>query len=170
MKIILFDKSFPVKNIFLTLKRSMQKIKQFHMVNGVPFVEIMDGLIGDQLHYRRLAVKLDVLLPNAQVFKTSHFTLTEQPEQQDSSLEMLQEWSAQIRFLKEPINHFHPENHVFLPKKELWFTNFLWTDENLKNSLHNCYLVTLHNSSTNRNSTDHESWIAPKRLTVSRSL
>ena len=80
-----------IKNIFLTLKRSMQKIKQFHMVNGLPFVEIMDGLIGDQLHYRRLAVKLDVLLLSVQVFKTNHFTLTEQLAQKDSSLEMLQE-------------------------------------------------------------------------------
>ena len=61
------------------------------MVNGVLFDVIMDDLIGDQLHYRHLVVKLDVLLPNVQVFKTSHFTLTEQPEQQDSSLEMLQE-------------------------------------------------------------------------------
>ena len=61
------------------------------MVNGVLFDETMDVSIGDQLHYRHLVAKLDVLLPNVQVSKTSHFTLTDLLEPLDSNSEMSQE-------------------------------------------------------------------------------
>ena len=69
----------------------MQKIRQFLMVNGVPFDAIMDDSIGDQLHYRHLVVKLDVPSLNVPVYKTSHFTLTDLLGQLDSNSEMLQE-------------------------------------------------------------------------------
>ena len=69
----------------------MQKIRQFHMVNGVLFDETMDVLIGDQLHYRHLVAKLDVPLPNVPVSKTSHFILTDLLAPLDSNSEMLQE-------------------------------------------------------------------------------